>query len=91
MKKIIRKVLNNRVCSIKKFFTLLTAAAVVATTYNIFAIGGCPNGEEYRYLFNAVIALISINVINVIAAISTRLLYFNGLLKRKNVVKFFFE
>lgn len=87
----IRKVLNNKVFSVKRFFKILTVAAIAATAYNAFAIGGCANGEEYRYLFNAIISLVTTIAINVIAAVSTRMLYFNGYLKRKNVIKFFFE
>lgn len=91
MKKTIRKVLNNNVISIKRLFNIMTAVAIIATAYNLFAIGGCPNGEEYRYGLQTLLSMFLVEASNILGAVVTRLLYFNGYLQRRNVIKFFSE
>lgn len=90
-KRTMRKILNNKVISLTRLFKILTTVAAIATAYNLFAIGGCANGDEFRYGAQAFVAMFGAVASNILGATVTRLLYFNGYLKRSNVIKFFFE
>lgn len=90
MKKTMRKFIK-RYANIKTLFKIAEIICVLLALYTVEQIGDQSDIEVLMIALKSLLFFTSTFVIQTIGAVVTRILYFNNMLKRRNVMRFFWE
>lgn len=91
MKRKLRKTLNTRIMPISRVLNIITLLLGLGSVACICCIESCNSGKELYYGIMSLVFIILTIIFNSIAASFTRFLYFHGWLKKRYIVKYFYE